>query len=194
MLKTEKLTENVVKILTDPCVYIILDKKIIIDTTQKEYKEDLKQTVRKFISPEDIKKVILTHLHYDHIGNVDLFPDAEFFASPAAMCITDEERINFILNPQTNKEFDVKLKDITQDEQLKEMFDIYMTPGHCKSCITLYLRSENILFTGDTYFNNHCFGRTDLPTSQPEIMQSSVNKVFELIEKHKPIIAPGHDY
>ena len=28
--------------------------------------------------PEDIKDVIITHLHYDHIGNFDLFPNAHF--------------------------------------------------------------------------------------------------------------------
>jgi glyoxylase-like metal-dependent hydrolase (beta-lactamase superfamily II) len=30
------------------------------------------------LSPEDIREVILTHMHYDHAGNVDLLPNARF--------------------------------------------------------------------------------------------------------------------
>lgn len=35
------------------------------------------------IAPADVAQVVLTHFHYDHIGNVDLFPDAELVV-PAA--------------------------------------------------------------------------------------------------------------
>jgi len=30
------------------------------------------------VDPADVKDVILTHLHYDHVGNFDRFPNAEF--------------------------------------------------------------------------------------------------------------------
>jgi glyoxylase-like metal-dependent hydrolase (beta-lactamase superfamily II) len=31
------------------------------------------------VSPEEIKDVVLTHLHYDHAGNYDLLPNARFY-------------------------------------------------------------------------------------------------------------------
>jgi N-acyl homoserine lactone hydrolase len=30
------------------------------------------------VDPADVRQVVLTHLHWDHCGNNDLFPDAEF--------------------------------------------------------------------------------------------------------------------
>ena len=30
------------------------------------------------IAPEDVQDVVLTHLHYDHAGNIDLLPNARF--------------------------------------------------------------------------------------------------------------------
>lgn len=30
------------------------------------------------VSPEDVQRIILTHLHYDHAGNCEFFPNAEF--------------------------------------------------------------------------------------------------------------------
>ena len=33
------------------------------------------------IGPETVSRVVLTHLHYDHTGNLDLFPEAELLVS-----------------------------------------------------------------------------------------------------------------
>jgi glyoxylase-like metal-dependent hydrolase (beta-lactamase superfamily II) len=46
------------------------------------------------VTPDAVKDVILTHLHYDHTGNLDLFPNARFhlqqremaYATGKAMC------------------------------------------------------------------------------------------------------------
>jgi len=35
------------------------------------------------VAPEDIETVIISHLHYDHAGNLDLFPKAEFIVQDA---------------------------------------------------------------------------------------------------------------
>lgn len=35
------------------------------------------------LSPEDVETVILTHLHFDHIGNIDRFPNATFHVQRA---------------------------------------------------------------------------------------------------------------
>ena len=43
------------------------------------------------VTPEEIDIVILTHLHWDHVGAVELFPNAQFIAS--------EEELKFALNP-----------------------------------------------------------------------------------------------
>ena len=33
------------------------------------------------IGPESVSRIVLTHLHYDHTGNLDLFPDAELLVA-----------------------------------------------------------------------------------------------------------------
>lgn len=39
------------------------------------------------VKPGDVETVIVTHLHYDHAGNLDLFPEAEF--------IVQDKEVNF---------------------------------------------------------------------------------------------------
>jgi len=33
------------------------------------------------VGPETVSRIVLTHLHYDHTGNLDLFPDAELLVA-----------------------------------------------------------------------------------------------------------------
>lgn len=44
------------------------------------------------IAPEKVDRVVLTHLHFDHIGNVDHFPAAHFWLPEAEM--------NFVVGPE----------------------------------------------------------------------------------------------
>lgn len=192
MLETIKLSKNVVKIISDSNCYIV-ENKILIDTSSKQYSNELKKTIESIIPLSKIKKVIFTHLHYDHVGNFDLFPNAEFFAN-----IDDEDfaanKLSYILDPYTAEKLNIKINNITENKELNAIFKIMKTPGHCKSCIVLHYEKDNIFFTGDTYFHEHSHGRVDLPTSEPEKIKHSLKKVQELIEKHNPKIAPGHDY
>jgi glyoxylase-like metal-dependent hydrolase (beta-lactamase superfamily II) len=192
MLKKINLSSNVIKIISDSNVYIV-EKEIVIDTSSHEFNQDLKETLQQIVPLNKIKKVIFTHLHYDHIGNANLFPNAEFFAN------TNEDdfknnKLKYILNPVTTNNFKIDIKDIFNNKDLNQIFNIIKTPGHCKSCIILYYNKDNILFTGDTYFHESCYGRTDLPTSEPEKIKESLKKVQDYIDKKNPIIAPGHDY
>jgi glyoxylase-like metal-dependent hydrolase (beta-lactamase superfamily II) len=45
---------------------------------------------RHGVKPEDVEIVVLTHLHFDHVGNTELFPNARFIIQrdevPQALC------------------------------------------------------------------------------------------------------------
>lgn len=42
------------------------------------HNDPLDVLMRLNVRPEDVDEVILTHIHYDHVGNVDRFPNARF--------------------------------------------------------------------------------------------------------------------
>jgi glyoxylase-like metal-dependent hydrolase (beta-lactamase superfamily II) len=84
-------------------------KKIVVDTGIPDSGEALKyhsysesetlkpgqgmipQLAKAGVKPEEIDIVILTHLHWDHVGNVDKLPNAEFIVS--------REELRFALDP-----------------------------------------------------------------------------------------------
>ncbi|MBU0614482.1 MAG: MBL fold metallo-hydrolase, partial [Nanoarchaeota archaeon] len=186
-IMAERLSDNVWKINVDSNIYVV-EGYTVIDTGPRMYRQDVINEFSKITDVNKIKRVIFTHLHYDHMGNFDLFPNAEFFAS-------EQEISDFNLDPLgatvgLDPLLLARFKKIKLQPISGEGFEIIGTPGHTKGSICLFYAKDKILFTGDTRFEEG-YGRLDLPTSSPEDMPSSLDKIEKIDYR---ILAPGHDY
>jgi len=64
------------------CVYLLRIGKdnVLIDTSSRENAKELLSDLNKIkVNPRDIHMILLTHRHYDHIGNLELFPNAKVY-------------------------------------------------------------------------------------------------------------------
>ena len=78
----EKINEDVYKISCEGNVYLYLKPEVfLIDCSDNQFSDYIKSEIEKIIKLDEVKKVLLTHLHYDHCGNLDLFCNAEVYAS-----------------------------------------------------------------------------------------------------------------
>lgn len=191
MLQT--IDSNIFKVQADSNIYILkFDEIIIIDAGNRDFNEEVKKSLLLVIDTKDVKTVIFTHLHYDHIGNFDLFPNARFYAGDEEISALKDSKIKTILDKDIAKMFDVNLNPVEHIADKLEMLglEVIKTPGHTIGSICLWYPSKRILFSGDTLFDVGC-GRTDLPTSLPEEMDNSLTKVSRLRFK---VLCPGHDY
>lgn len=158
-------------------VYLIkLEKEnILIDTSSKENKEELISSLKELnLNSQDIKTIILTHAHFDHIENLNLFPNAKIYSN-----FTESINMNHTRT---------KIENLIPIEKLPfKKFKIHKTPGHTKEDIIILY--ENMLFSGDVIFNGGYIGRTDFPESNPNEMQKSLNFIKNL---KFDILCPGH--
>ncbi len=183
----KKISEDVWSVNAGSMVYFLdVDEKILIDTGERQKRQILQQFLDKVVDFDKIQKVIFTHLHYDHIGNFDLFPNARFYASSTEIASLKKDRLGTILNKDMAGKFNVDLLPLTNMNGL----EIIETPGHTAGSVCLWYPKDLLLFTGDTIFRKG-YGRTDLPTSLPGKMTESAMKLVELQYKK---MCPGHDY
>ena len=143
----------------------------------------------------DIKYIILTHGHGDHIGGV-----AEHLKDfPAAKVVAYEDEAEMLANPEFNLSKDCCRREISmsadiyvKDKETMKVGNMELTfihtPGHTKGGMSIY--TDGHLFSGDTLF---CMsiGRTDFYGGDfREIINSIKDRLF--VFPDDTVVLPGH--
>ena len=142
----------------------------------------------------EIKAILLTHGHFDHIMGAN-----EMRNVSGAKIYALEEEAELLADPQMNSSFKVgKNYTVKPDILLKDgdvvtvgsiNLKVIGTPGHTIGGCCYYSEEDKVLFSGDTLFFESC-GRTDFETGNAGQMKESLRKLMELPEDVK--VYPGH--
>ncbi|MEK6816939.1 MAG: MBL fold metallo-hydrolase [Nanoarchaeota archaeon] len=168
-------------------VYFLKDKMTLIDLGEHGNHKLLVRRLQSLdVRPEDIRRVIFTHLHFDHVGRPSVFANAKFYASKEA--VDDLRRLGYFSVFKIRALSELKKLKFSPLSGIKDL-KVIRTPGHTRGSVCLWDGRRKILFSGDTIFHNGIIGRTDLPDSATAKMQASLNK---LKKYHYKILCPGH--
>jgi glyoxylase-like metal-dependent hydrolase (beta-lactamase superfamily II) len=152
--------------------YVLAEKELtIIETSASPSIPYLLQGLKDLnLSPEDIKYIIVTHIHLDHAGGAGLMlkhcPNAKVVVHPkGARHLADPSRLiagaRAVYGDTFDKFFDPILP--IPEDRILVMNDqdelsigpdctlkFYHTPGHANHHFSIYYPVENGMFTGDT--------------------------------------------
>ncbi len=143
----------------------------------------------------ELKKIMLTHGHFDHIGAVAEL--AKKYGAQVYIHSLDSGMLNDRMESladaigcyefiPVDKYDTVKDGDIIKLDELE--FQVIHTPGHTKGGVCY--KCEKSLFTGDTLFKMS-MGRTDFPGGSLEEMYDSLKKLADLDGNYD--VYPGHN-
>ena len=144
----------------------------------------------------NIKYIILTHGHSDHICGVNEhkaeFPDAKIVAYKDEEAMLENPNLN--QSPGFGVPYSTKADILVSDGDELKVGDVTLkfihTPGHTEGGMCIYVKEAKALFSGDTLFRQS-IGRTDFPGgSYQEIMDSIRKKLFLLPDDTN--VFPGH--
>jgi hydroxyacylglutathione hydrolase len=178
-------------------VYLIKGdtKNVLIDTGIAGKFPVLKRRLTELgLHINDVKLIILTHEHYDHIGATAFFHGTAVVAAHRLAANKLELQDEFVTfskyRNQPSKPFwvDVWLEDGSIIDLGNYELQVIHTPGHTSGCICLYEPRAGLLFTGDTVFA----GGTLSEIAVGGNVSDYVNSVRRLSNLKSKQIYPGH--
>jgi N-acyl homoserine lactone hydrolase len=173
------------------------DVRIIVDVGHFGTRDVLLDELKKrTLSPKDFGIVILTHIHWDHCLNVDLFENAK-------VVLGKNELEGGTLNAKHDRHtdnfrqllIDMGASGVTEPYSVSKHTSVVDSPGHSPGHISLRAESQEdglVIFTGDSIPGLRAYRRgvPDLVFYDLEKAKQSVKRVREM---HPKMIIPGHD-
>jgi glyoxylase-like metal-dependent hydrolase (beta-lactamase superfamily II) len=157
---------------------------------------------KKGIHHSEIKYIIISHFHADHIAGLKDFPEAKLICTKDAFYQTQnlkgisavskgiihklipndiKERIVFIedLSSQTINKFGITEYTWTQIPNFK----LLLLPGHAKGMLGFYDEGSNLLFATDAAWDEDCFNNGIMPLQVVRIFIDSWMDLKNTMEK-----------
>jgi glyoxylase-like metal-dependent hydrolase (beta-lactamase superfamily II) len=158
------------------------------------------------IAPDSVKNVIVSHLHYDHTGNYDLFPNARYhlqddemaYATGRCMCHA-HLRLPFEVEDtvaMVRKVFAGRVTFHDGDGEVARGIEVHRIGGHSKGlqCVRVNTRRGPVVLASDT---THLYAHVEQGRVFP--ITYNVGEVLEGYQTLKRLagamdrIVPGHD-
>jgi glyoxylase-like metal-dependent hydrolase (beta-lactamase superfamily II) len=176
--------------------------------TPKDPEENIREGLAAHgLKPEDIKTLIITHLHWDHTHNLNLFPNARFYVQ--------QKEIEFSLDPIPSQyvyyeslqggypgpqwmKYATQLEIIDGDYELCDGIKLVTIPGHTPGFqgVLINTTGGRYLIASDTVGTYANWENREYGLPKPSHITSSLIDYYASIRKMLSItnyILPGHD-
>ena len=178
-------------------VYSFLIDGILLDTGQPH----VEKIFLEALGQEKIEKIILTHHHEDHCGNIKAIKKTkgiEAFGSKLCQSLLQKpKRIEpaRLVTWGQNRKADIQQLDIVQPLKTdKYSFEIFESPGHAIDQLSFYEPNQGWLFPGDLFVNDYVkiFMRDEDIYQQILSIQKLMKLDFDVLFcHHQPILKGG---
>lgn len=168
-----------------------------------------KELAKVGLTAADIDIVVVSHLHYDHAGNISMFQNTK--AGKQIIISEAEAREAFVVtnlddtgyhNAYWKPEFQnlegIGYRLLTEDTKLADDVELFIQRGHTPGVVGMMLHAESgtYIFTSDGIYSSRNFGPPlHLPglCYDPVGYVESVKKVAGFKEKYNATIVFSHD-
>jgi glyoxylase-like metal-dependent hydrolase (beta-lactamase superfamily II) len=150
---------------------------------------------RHGLAPKDVRAVFLSHLHFDHCNNIDLFGDAKVYVSKREWAYVDAPHEKDMFVPwmvrEQLKTHDVEFLD--GEGRIAEGVRYFPAPGHTPGSYALDLdtaNGERVVLAGDAikYAKEAVTKRCDMAFDTIESGTASIEHILTIADR----IVPGH--
>lgn len=171
------------------------EKTILFVTGSNDDREELWAEFKKMnMDINTIDMVFISHLHYDHCCNIELFDNAEILVSSRELEYVLSGEYKKYKDPYvpyaTVKHFENRFRTFEEGEEIAPGVKTISFPGHTPGVSGLVLMEERVVFTGDSVKNAYDFTHGIPPYA---IYDGSLGlESYKKIPPVADVIVPGH--
>jgi glyoxylase-like metal-dependent hydrolase (beta-lactamase superfamily II) len=150
------------------------------------------------VRPQDVDLVVLTHLHFDHVGNNELFTNAKFVVQAAELPqATTPPHFCMFYYPEYSYKIEVvrdRLQVIDGDHEVCDGIRLVKIGGHTPGCMVVMVDTGvgTVCLTSDVMYN-YVNLELNWPMGSfwdlPELMAG-----YDRIRAEADVIVPEHDW
>ena len=172
------------------------NQTILVDTGPSSRRAWLYRALEsKNLAPDDVDVVILTHMHWDHCQNTDMFRNARILVHPTEMDYARNPNLmDFAVAQYMADMVDkMKLELVSEGDTVVDGVSIVETPGHTKGHISVAVSdgNETVLIAGDALPDSGTIVR-GLPTNVFWDVEDARTSVEKMVSSSR-VFYPGHD-
>jgi N-acyl homoserine lactone hydrolase len=145
------------------------------------------------VAPKDVRYVAISHVHPDHVGNLDEFPDATAIMQKKewdfAMTLAQKP-----FNPEHKKELIEGDKDLFGDGSLTLLSTPGHTPGH-QSLLVHLPKTGYVLLSGDAAHFQSNWDNRRVPSFNADkaLSTASMEKIAKILDERHAQLWINHD-
>ena len=158
------------------------------------------------VAPEDVEDVIVTHLHYDHCGNHDLFPRARYhlqdvemaYATGRCMChpqMTIPFEVDDVV-AMVRKVFARRVQFHDGAEEIAPGITVHRIGGHSKGlqCVRVKTQRGHVVLASDaSHLYDHFTGGRVFPVTYSVAETVEGYETLRRLADSDAHVVPGHD-
>ena len=166
-------------------------KNILYDCGSKGCALQLKEALQQAgLIPAQISHLVISHLHFDHVGNLPLFSNAEVLLSEAEWKIAREDPDEWHSIPTLSYlENRGKIQLVKEGDEIAPGVSVMELPGHTLGLIGRRCGADTILCSDA--LKNRYEAWTDIPLMSQDLEKS--RRSIQRIKENARYIYPGHD-
>ena len=173
------------------------ERRVLVDVGHVGRRTALQAALEeRRLRPSEIDCVVVTHAHWDHSQNLDLFPDAEILIHPLERRYAGRPHRNDWATPGWSGamiEFQKSITEVEEGYEIEPGVRVLYTPGHSPGSICVAVEGKQGLsvVTGDVLH----FSSVALSKVNPIVFwsEAEASASIERILTMADMIYPGHD-
>jgi len=171
----------------------LVDGETLVDTGSVARRPMLEESLDAAdVDASDVERVLLTHLHFDHCENVDMFPEATVYVYEPELARVENGEFDWATARYAEAMLDGR--DVVRfgEGEVVDGIEAVHTPGHVEHHVSFIVEEGDVTYglTGDAVKNvREYVTRNPFAIYDDEVALETIEMLAERLD----FVVPGHD-